>query len=1104
MISINNKVHNFNDWTNQKEEVIRPSERIAVEIFSFDHQYSKFLTISDINSGFNYSKTNHRHLKCFESADKYTSFAVEMDYEVQEIGEYRIDIYYENKNKEDYVGRWSMELNQKSANYINTKPVQYKTVTTTKKTGKKNKKIKKTVPQVSTAHRIQGSDLKFDGEVNFLKRKTIFTDLKEMGKYHLSVELPYNCYFVGVSIRKIITFTGDNLDSVGTNLMLKDCEITLSGQTNPTEANFTIGYNHQYENNLTRSGFYMDYMDEVNIYVKETGDINDTKMVQRFGGYISTVKSDDRNTNLTFSCADRLIDAENKYCLDALFIAGTTSQDLDYYKPLVFDSYAEALNFLTDVLEVKLKSNIKKNYVIEGEKYSTAVAIKFGKKKNIKKVTVKNAIATVQNNFITVRNNASGAKTQSILLYNGKDHSKKPIDISKHLTFHMMYGLGDPKTESKKTDIEKTNDTSNSAGSQKFSKCGVSQDKKYIMGIGISSAGALDKVKGWTKTVFERKCPHCGSTELYWGIFYAGNEHDNWGTFPCTGRGEGGSAEGHIFCKSCDADYSVQGWEHNGSSKYHLTRTSPIIASSKSEAYKLLNGQMSAVPKSGVSVSSDDVLKSVADKMKKYRYVLRGNTTSSYSAMKKAGVGDCWAFSDGIFTELKKLGVSCRICQYATSESPNGTHRSVVYKNAKNQWVNFPYKKYGLNRMLYPTSNCNPNDYIKNFKGNNISKVTSSASSSTTTTTTVTTTKGYDRDKPPQFYIEVTYSTQQSWTAKKKKINLDFTLKGGTDDDWTGLTNFWINNAMRQSSVNMKGFFDDNEPNKSIYLHSIRLVAPKIKTTNNNDKAEWYTFNDSTQDFSSCKMDLYQIVFDDKMAINPTDLQSCGKTIGNLLDEIVATSGYRVNMTYAKHRCDDKINFSINDQSEPAFVATEGDDTNILDWSNISYSPVSTLRNKSTCVFKNKAGKYEYVETADIESILRYGEQTTLITQSEQISAKEAYYMARSSSSYNPEQEYSYTIVVPFAPVLQLGDLVQVLSNSKKLNDIKTVESIKIKYDNNKMPHIQTEIGLNELEPFLRIKKEQEKLRQLTRNETTVFSATATPVTDEDVYIWDN
>lgn len=1102
-------VHNKQDWTDHKRSLIRPLENVAIEIFSFDHQYTKSFTRDNINAGFNYSKVNHRYLKCIESKDKYTSFTVELDYDVQAIGEYRIDLLYENKNGKDYVGRYDFELTSKSSLYINTKPVTYKTVTKTVKTGKTNKKIKQKVPQVSTAHRIKGADLKFDGEKNFLKRNTVFMDINELGKYHLTVELPYNCYFVGVIIRKVITFTGDALQSAGTNISVKECEFTLSNQAAPIEANFEIGYNRQFDNPLTQSGFYMDYMDEVNIYVKEDGLTGDTSkqdinsrfsnMARRFGGYLSSIKSNDDNTNLTISCADRLIDGNNLFILDSMFILGTTSTDIEFYNPITFNSYPEALKFLCDTYQVTLDSNIKKNFLVAGEKYSTAKAIKFGKKKDIKKVSAHNMTAKVNNNFITIRNNASGAKSQSVLLYNGKDHSKKPINITNHTTFHMIYGLGDPKTESKQTSIETVSD--GGSGSQKFNKYGVSADKNYIMAIGRASAnGELGKYGySFYKKVFKRKCPACGSTELYWYIFWAGNESSNWGTFPATGRGEGGSAEGHVFCKGCDADWSIFGKPHGGTSK-HLEGVSKLMSSSKSEAYQLREGKVTAVPSNPGVSASEDTLKTVANIAKKYRYNL-DTGASTYSAMKQSGVGECWAFSDLIFTELKKRKVSCRICQYPTSMSER--HRTVVYKNSKGQWVNFPYKKYGLSRMLYPTSKCNPNKWIKEYKGNNIDGASTSSSSSTQTTT-VTTTKGYDRDKPIQCYVEITYSTSPSWTAKKKKINLDFTLKAGTNNDWTGLSNNWINNAMRQSSVNMKGFFDDTEPGKQIYLQSIRLVTPKIKKADGQDKAEWYTYDKSTHDESSCKMDLYQILFDDRMALNPTDLQSCGKTVSNLLQDIVKASGYRVSMTYGKHRYEDKINFSVNDQTEPAFIATEGDNNNILDWSNISYSPVADLRNKSTCVFKNAAGKYEYVETADLESILRYGEQTTLQTSSEQISSKEAYFNARNSADYNPEQEYSYTIVIPYAPHLQLGDLIQVISNSKKLNDVKTLESLKVKFNVNQIPKLQSELGLNELEPFLRIRKEQEKLRDLTRNNTTVFSSTATPVDDEEVYIWDN
>lgn len=103
-----------------------------------------------------------------------------------------------------------------------------------------------------------------------------------------------------------------------------------------------------------------------------------------------------------------------------------------------------------------------------------------------------------------------------------------------------------------------------------YSIYGVSPDGKYIMAIGRpSAAGELSKY-GYTfyKSVFERICPCCRSDRLYWGIFWAGSETANWGVFPATGLKESGSAEGHIFCAKCDADFSViDGKNHGGGSK---------------------------------------------------------------------------------------------------------------------------------------------------------------------------------------------------------------------------------------------------------------------------------------------------------------------------------------------------------------------------------------------------------------------------------------------------------------------------------------------------------------------------------------------------------
>ena len=127
-----------------------------------------------------------------------------------------------------------------------------------------------------------------------------------------------------------------------------------------------------------------------------------------------------------------------------------------------------------------------------------------------------------------------------------------------------------------------------------YSIYGVSPDGKYIMAIGRpSAAGELSKY-GYTfyKSVFERICPCCRSDRLYWGIFWAGSETANWGVFPATGLKESGSAEGHIFCAKCDADFSViDGKNHGGSSK-NLIKVISTVSSSKDEAYILKNGQM--------------------------------------------------------------------------------------------------------------------------------------------------------------------------------------------------------------------------------------------------------------------------------------------------------------------------------------------------------------------------------------------------------------------------------------------------------------------------------------------------------------------------------
>lgn len=133
-----------------------------------------------------------------------------------------------------------------------------------------------------------------------------------------------------------------------------------------------------------------------------------------------------------------------------------------------------------------------------------------------------------------------------------------------------------------------TNESGVSA-SGSFNSCGVSSDGQTLCAIGKPSAvGESHYGYSLYRSVFKRKCPFCGSSELYWGYMWEGS-------FPCTKKynnGSDGRYEGHIYCDGCDADFScIDGKDHMNPPRAKLERAdSGPVKCTEADATKLKSG----------------------------------------------------------------------------------------------------------------------------------------------------------------------------------------------------------------------------------------------------------------------------------------------------------------------------------------------------------------------------------------------------------------------------------------------------------------------------------------------------------------------------------
>lgn len=178
--------------------------------------------------------------------------------------------------------------------------------------------------------------------------------------------------------------------------------------------------------------------------------------------------------------------------------------------------------------------------------------------------------------------------TQGVFLNSSKPGQKVEVFASKDMIAKWGYvssiATCTPSSSNKKT----TCNTDSKSTSTYYTQCGLSPDQKLIVAIGKPSAPGEGKYPySLHKAVFKNYCPHCGKATLVWGFQWGS------GKVPCKGTYEGGSAEGHVFCKNCDADYGcLTGREHIEGSQFYLKTVSKPVKSSLKEANLLKNGKL--------------------------------------------------------------------------------------------------------------------------------------------------------------------------------------------------------------------------------------------------------------------------------------------------------------------------------------------------------------------------------------------------------------------------------------------------------------------------------------------------------------------------------
>ena len=414
----------------------------------------------------------------------------------------------------------------------------------------------------------------------------------DKGKHIITFKLDSRSIIYGLGVKKIETFKADTLNDE--YLTLWEFSVDKSSEeVGVTEASITLLYENfmddtgkPYFCDKNQSGLLFDYRDEVTIKVKN----NNGDMVNIFGGYVSSIELDDEGMEVTLSCADRLIDCQNRYTLTELLYKGGNNEnnqkEYSLSKKRYFTKYGDIVDFLLKSTEYPIKNNVNDrtgDVVGEFELKGANVEFKGSNTntwknvaktaKNIKVSTDSSNVKT-RTNYMELRNQPTPKSHQEITLF---DYTKNKFNLDyynintrPYLT--VEYAMGDPKTTYQV--CSSTGDGSDVVGDENGFGDG-STTMAEIANVGASfryggRIGDHDPIHAWN--VYHMKKGQTGDCYdvTAWAYYVYNFKAGIWAR-DVVGKGDAGSGTHHVIQIRSNGKWVFPEWYHRCTTNLRLT-----------------------------------------------------------------------------------------------------------------------------------------------------------------------------------------------------------------------------------------------------------------------------------------------------------------------------------------------------------------------------------------------------------------------------------------------------------------------------------------------------------------------------------------------------